>query len=102
MHWTIDYARFEEKSKNYPMHVEAENTATVDQARADFREKNAMIRERILWDWCPFWRVLEANKGIFDRLPPLPWSHDSKSTNLLTIEAFTSFRMVRILKNILS
>lgn len=76
--WTVDHVRFEEESKNYLSKLEAENSAMVDQAREEFRHKNAMTRERVLWGWCPFWRVLEANKSVLDQLPPLPWSHNSK------------------------
>lgn len=77
--WTIDHARFQVESKNHVTRAEAENEAMMDQARAGFRLKNALLRERVLWEWCPFWRVLEARTGVFSQLPPLPWSHDSKS-----------------------
>ena len=78
LQWTRDYARFLETSRDYIKTKKAEINAKVLRAREEFREQNAMLRETVLWDWCPLWRILSDRKEIFDRLPSLPWKHDSE------------------------
>ena len=78
LQWTRDYATFLETSRDYIKTKKAEINAKVSGAREDFREKNAMLREKIIWEWCPIWRILIDHKDIFERLPALPWRHDRK------------------------
>lgn len=78
LQWTIDFSRFKEESKGYMQRMKDESKAMVDRARIEFREKNAMLREKILWDSCLIWLVLAANEEVFAKLPHLPWSLDSK------------------------
>ena len=78
VHWIREHARFLETSRDYIKTQKAEITARVTRAREEFRERHALLREQILWDWCPIWRILIRRPGIFDKLPSLPWKHDSK------------------------
>lgn len=77
LQWTRDYAQFVETSRNYIQTKKAEINAKVSKAREEFREKHALIREKILWDWCPIWRILADRKQLMEELPALPWSHHS-------------------------
>ena len=79
LQWTRDYAKFLETSRDYIKRKKAEINAKVSGARDEFREKNAMLREKVIWEWCPFWRILiDPFDEIFQQLPPLPWRHDRK------------------------
>ena len=82
LQWIRDYDKFIETSREYIKRRKAEINAKVSGAKAEFREKNAMLRERIIWEWCPFWKILRDHEEIFQQLPALPWRHDGQCLSL--------------------
>lgn len=81
--WIADFKQFERASAEYMQRIKDENEASVLNARRDFRIKHAYLRERILWDWCPFWQVLSTHPDFLKTLPTLPWNHDGLCYNAL-------------------
>lgn len=74
--WTLDVETFERDTVAYNEEVLSRSEKQANEARFDFRLMNANLREEIIWDWCPLWRILIANEAVLYRVPPLPWSHD--------------------------
>lgn len=77
--WTIDHAAFEAELRSYRDRLQVAHEEEVRRARADFKQRNGLLTEQVLWDWCPVFRVLRTFGEILHGLPPFPWRHDSES-----------------------
>lgn len=62
--WSVDNTRLEEDYKNAVARTKEDNLATVEGVVYEFRKKNSLLREQILWEWSPLWQVLSANEWV--------------------------------------
>ena len=76
--YALDYARFQLLNKEYSEKVKSDTEAEVAQSRREFQVSNARLREKIIWDWCPIWRILNAYEKLVKKLSAMPWTHNSK------------------------
>ena len=71
-----------EQCTKFKSFVDQEAQCMVDDPVEKWMVDNARAREVALWDWCLLWLVLSQD-GVLQKLPPLPWRHDRKSTTLV-------------------
>ena len=67
--WTFDVQTFERAILAYNAEVLARSEKQANKARMDFQIQNATMCEKILWDWCPLWRILVAHETLLYSLP---------------------------------
>lgn len=90
LQYTLDLADWRIRADEWKSTTNDECENLVKEASVAWKNAHASDIEAAVWDWCPFWAVLQ-HLNFIENLPKLPWTHDSEEA-VVVRESLTRIR----------